>query len=169
VLDAGATPTVFSPDGDHQADQASIHYRLSEPAHVVVSYDGRRIIRGRFSKERDKVSWGGLVQGRLLAPGTYVLTVDAVDLAGNKSTNAQHVSVTIRYIALGVKRMVAHGGARIRVRVLTDAKRYSWTLGARKGRSSARELKLRAPNAKGTYRLTVTERGHSASASVVVG
>jgi FlgD Ig-like domain len=169
VLDAGSARPVFSPDGDHQADHVTIHYRLSEPAHVVVSLDGRRIIRGRFSKEKDKVSWDGRVGGRLLPPGRHVLTIGAVDLAGNKATEVQRVAVVIRYIALGAKRIVVRGGARVRVRVGTDAKRYSWKLGARSGKASARELTVRAPDAAGTYRLTVTERGHSAAASVVVG
>lgn len=168
VLDAGVTPKTFSPDGDHQADHVSIHYRFSEPAHVVVSLDGRRIIRGRFSKEKDKVSWEGRVRGRKLPPGTYVLTVGAVDLAGNAATKVQQVAVTLRYITLAARRIVVHGGARVHVGVSTDAKRYRWKLGARSGTASGRELALRAPNRAGTYRLTVVEHGHSSSASVVV-
>lgn len=168
VLDAGVTPKEFSPDHDHQFDTVEIHYRLSEDAHVVVFLDGTRIIRGRFSKETSKVTWGGMVRGRLLPPGTYVLTVGAVDLAGNKATKVQHVAVTLRYITLGARRVVAHGGARFHIRVSTDAKRYRWTLGARSGTASGRLLTLRAPKGAGTHRLTVTERGHSASASVIV-
>lgn len=169
VLDAGVTPKAFSPDGDHQADHVSIHYRFSEHAHVVVSLDGRRIIRGRFSREKDKVSWDGRVRGRLLAPGTYVLTVGAVDLAGNAATRVQRVAVTLRYITLRARRVVVRSGARFRIGVSTDARRYRWTLGVRSGRASGRVLTVRAPTARGTYRLTVTERGHSSSASVVVG
>lgn len=169
VLDAGATPEAFSPDHDHQADHVTIHYRLSEPAHIVVSLDGRRVIRGRFSKAKDKVTWDGTVHGTVLAPGTYVLTVGAVDLAGNKATRVQRVAVTIRYIALASRRVAVRGGARFRIRVSTDAKRYAWKLGSRTGKASGRVLTLRAPNGRGAYRLTVTERGHSASATVVVG
>lgn len=168
VLDAGVTPKEFSPDGDHQADHVAIRYRLSEPAHVVVSLDGRRIIRGRFSKEKDEVKWSGVVHGRLLPPGTYVLTVGAVDLAGNRAAKVQHVAVTLRYIALAARRVVVHAGGRVRIGVSTDAKRYRWTLGSRSGRASGHVLTLRAPSRAGTYRLTVTERGHSAAASVVV-
>jgi hypothetical protein len=168
VLDAGVTPKAFSPDGDKQFDTVEIRYKLSEDAHVLVFVDGRRIIRGRFSKPKDKVTWGGMLDGRTLPPGKYVLTVGAVDLAGNKATTVRRVVVTIRYIALSVRRVVVHGGARFHIRVATDAKRYGWTLGARSGHSSARTLRLRAPKAAGTYRLTLTERGHSASASVVV-
>lgn len=168
VLDAGAVRPVFSPDGDHQADEVTIHYRLSEPAHALVYLDGRRIIKSRSHAERNKVSWGGRVRGRLLPPGTYVLTVGAVDLAGNVARKVERVRVTLRYIALAPRRVVAHGGARFRVRVSTDAKRYRWRLAARTGTASGHELALRAPRGAGVYRLTVTERGHSASASVVV-
>ena len=168
VLDAGAVRPAFSPDGDHQADTVTIHYKLSEDAHALVFVGGQRIIRGRASKPKYKVSWNGTVHGRLLPPGRYVLTVGAVDLAGNRATKVQHVAVTLRYIALGAKRVVVRAGGRVRIGVSTDAKRYRWTLGARAGTGSGRVLKLRAPSAAGTYRLRVSERGHVDTASVVV-
>jgi hypothetical protein len=168
VLDAGVTPKAFSPDGDHQFDTVEIHYKLSEDAHVLVFLNGHRIIRGRFSKAKDKVTWGGKVDGNLLPPGTYVLTVGAVDLAGNVATTKQRVRVTLRYIALAVPRVVVSAGGRLKIGVSTDAKHYRWKLGARSGAASGHELKLRAPTARGTYRLTVTERGHAAAATVVV-
>ncbi|HEY5099446.1 MAG TPA: FlgD immunoglobulin-like domain containing protein [Gaiellaceae bacterium] len=168
VLDAGAVRPTFSPDGDHQSDTVTIHYKLSEEAHVVVLVNGHRIIRGRSSRPKDKVSWNGKVNGSLLSPGTYVLTVSAVDPAGNRSAKVQRVSVTLRYIALVAKRVVVRPGGQLRIGVSTDAKRYRWALGARRGTASGRELKLRAPAAAGTYRLVVSERGHSGSATVVV-
>lgn len=167
VLDAGVKPKAFSPDGDRQFDTVEIHYKLSEEAHVVVSLDGTRIIRGRFSKAKDKVTWNGVVRGRVLAPGTYVLTVGAVDLAGNVAKKVQHVAVTIRYIALGAKRVTVRAGSILRIRVSTDAKRYEWKLGSRSGKTSAHVLKVPVPRAHGTYRLVVTERGHSAAATVI--
>lgn len=168
VLDAGAVRPVFSPDGDHQSDTVSIHYKLSESAHVLVFLSGHRVIRGRFDKPKDKVSWAGTVGGKLLPPGTYVLTVGAIDLAGNRATQVQHVAVTLRYITLRTSRVVVRAAGRLRIGVSTDAKRYHWTLGARAGTGSGRVLKLRAPSAIGTYRLTVSERGHVDTASVVV-
>lgn len=168
VLDAGVTPKAFSPDGDHQFDTVEIHYTLNENAHVVVFVHGRRIIRGRFSKSKDKVTWGGTLNGKLLPPGRYVLTVGAVDLAGNVAQKVQHVAVTIRYIVLQKKRVTVQSRAVLRIGVSTDAKRYRWRLGARSGVASGHVLKVRAPAARGTYRLTVTERGHSAAATVVV-
>jgi len=168
VLAAGAVRPTFSPDGDHQSDTVTIHYKLSEDAHVVVFVNGHRIIRGRSSKSKDKVAWNGKVDGKLLPPGRYLLTISAVDPAGNRATQMKRVAVTIRYIALSAKRVTVRAGGRLRIGVSTDAKRYRWTLGARRGTASGKELKLRAPAATGTYRLVVTERGHSASATVVV-
>ncbi len=146
----------------------TIHYKLSEDAHVVVFVNGHRIIRGRSSKSKDKVAWNGKVDGKLLPPGRYLLTVSAVDPAGNRATQMKRVAVTIRYIAFSTKRVTVRAGGRLRIGVSTDAKRYRWTLGARRGTASGKELKLRAPAAAGAYRLVVTERGHSASATVVV-
>lgn len=168
VLDAGAVRPAFSPDGDHQADTVTIHYKLSGDAHALVFVHGRRIIRSRSHKAKDKVAWGGKVDGRLLPPGRYVLTVGAEDLAGNRATKVQHVAVTLRYITLGASRVVVRAGGRLRIGVSTDAKRYRWTLGARAGIGSGRVLKLRAPSVAGTYRLTVSERNHVDTASVVV-
>jgi hypothetical protein len=168
VLDAGAVRPAFSPDGDHQADTVTIHYRLSEDAHVLVYVNGQRIIRSRSHRTKDKVSWNGKVHGKLLSPGTYVLTVGAADLAGNRAAKVQHVSVRLRYIVLGAKRVVVRAGGRLRIGVSTDAKRYTWRLGARSGKGSGHVLKLSAPSAAGTYRLTVSEHGHVDTASVVV-
>jgi flagellar hook assembly protein FlgD len=168
VLDAGAVRSVFSPDGDHQSDTVTIHYKLSEDAHVLVFVDGKRILRGRSHKAKDKVSWNGKVSGRLLPPGSYTLVVSALDLAGNRAAEVQQVTVRLRYIALSAARVSVSPDARIRIRVSTDAKRYRWTLGSRAGFASGPVLKLRAPRAAGTYRLTVTERGHVDTAAVVV-
>lgn len=168
VLDAGAARPVFSPDGDHQFDTVTIHYKLSEDARVAVLFRGRRVILSRSHKAKNKVTWGGTVAGRLVPPGRYVLTVSAQDLAGNRATKVKQVAVTIRYIRLAVPRVIVGAGADVRIGVSTDAKRYRWTLGARSGVASGKVLKLRAPVVAGTYRLTVTERGHSDAATVVV-
>jgi hypothetical protein len=168
VLEAGAVRPVFSPDFDHQSDTVTIHYRLSEQAHVLVFVDGKRIIRGRSSKPKDKVSWNGKVNLRLLPPGRYVLTVSAADPAGNRATKDKQVTVTLRYITLEAKRVVVRAGGLLRIGVSTDAKRYHWALGSRHRTASGKVLKLRAPSAPGTYRLTVSERGHDAVATVVV-
>jgi flagellar hook assembly protein FlgD len=168
VLDAGAVRSVFSPDGDHQSDTVTIHYKLSEDAHVLVFVDGKRIVRGRSHKAKDKVSWNGKVNGKLLPPGQYTLVVSALDLAGNRAADVQQVAVRLRYIVLSAARVSVSPDARVRIRVSTDAKRYRWRLGSRSGFASGPVLKLRAPRVAGTYRLTVTERGHVDTAAVVV-
>jgi hypothetical protein len=169
VLAAGSVRPDFSPDGDHQSDTVTIHYKLSEDAHPLVYVNGHRIIRGRSSQQKNKVSWGGKVDGKLLPPGTYVLSVGAVDLAGNAAVKMQHVAVTLRYIELLQRRFDnMHAGGTFHVVVSTDAKRYRWSFAGRKGVSSARRLKLHVPAARGTYRLVVTEDGRSDRATVVV-
>lgn len=169
VLDAGAVRPDFSPDGDHQSDTVTIHYKLSEDAHALVYVNGHRIIRSRSHLTKDKVSWSGKVNGRLLPPGTYVLSVGAVDLAGNTAVKMQHVAVTLRYIQLLQSRFDnMRPGGTFHVNVSTDVKRYHWSFAGRKGVSSQRRLKLRTPSAHGRYVLTVTEDGHSDHATVFV-
>lgn len=171
VTGARAVPSEFSPDGDHQADKVSLHYSLSKPAHVLVFVDGRRVVRGRSHRPRGKVDWNGTVGGELLPPGTYVLTVGAVDPAGNRTPAAQdaQVRVQLRYILLANRRITGvKPGKRFQIGVSTDAKRYRWTLGRRSGVAAGPVLTLRAPTTRGTYRLTVRERGHLDRALVVV-
>jgi len=162
----------FSPDGDHRADSVSIRYALSKEAHVRVYLGDHLLIRGRSHKAEGAVVWSGTVNGRLLPPGTYTLAIGAVDLAGNSTPLARrgHVRVELRYITLANHRLtgIAAGG-RFDIGVSTDAKSYTWRLGARTGIASGPDLKLRAPRTRGTYRLTVTERGHSDHAVVIVG
>ena len=105
---------------------------------------------------------------KLLPPGTYVLTVSAVDQAGNRASKVQPVAVTLRYVTLGAKRVAVAAGAQVRIGVSTDAKRYRWRLGTREGFASGRILKVRAPARAGRYALTVSEHGHVDTAAVVV-
>ena len=171
VTDAHAVRGEFSPDGDHQADTVTLRYSLSKEAHVLVFLDGRRVIRGRAHRTTGKLEWGGLVDGRLLPPGTYVLTIGAVDVAGNRTPPAEdaHVRVQLRYILLANRRITGvKAGKRFQIGVSTDAKGYRWTLGKRSGVAGGSVLTLRAPSKRGTYRLTVRERGHVDRALVVV-
>ena len=168
-----ATPnrTQFSPDGDGRVDAVRVDYTLSKPAHLLVFLDGKRITLTRLHRARDAFTWNGRAGGRRLPPGTYTLTLGAVDLAGNSTPLAlrAHVRVELRYITLASRRISGvAAGRRFDIGVSTDARHYSWKLGARKGVASGPVLKLRAPARRGKYRLTVTEAGHSDSAVVVV-
>jgi flagellar hook capping protein FlgD len=148
----------------------AIRYDLSEQAHALVYLDGRRIIRGRPIRQRDKVKWAGTLGGRPLPPGSYVLSVGAQDDAGNVTPAAsrKNVTVVVRYIVLAPARLAVRSGARFKVHVHTAAPRYTWRLGHRHGAQRGKVLRLRAPTTPGTYRLVVSENGHAATAVVRV-
>jgi hypothetical protein len=156
----------FSPDGDQQADFVRIAYELSKPAHVVLYRDDHSVLRSYRHPARGSISW----RGDDLRPGTYTLYLGAVDLAGNSTPIASRLRfrVTIRYIALASKRIVVRAGGPLQVGVATDAKRYTWQLGKRKGAATSPVLRVRAPGRPGRYTLTVRERGHVARAAVIV-
>jgi hypothetical protein len=160
----------FSPDGDGQADFVRIKYELSKPAHVLVYLDGHRILRTLAHQPSGSVSWYGVANGSRLPAGAYTLEVAARDLAGNSTPLADRwrVHVRIRFVQLASHRLAVSAGGRFEVGVSTDATRYSWQLGKRKGIASGPVLRLRASDRRGRYTLTVTERDHSERAAVVV-
>jgi hypothetical protein len=172
VVAARPNRTQISPDGDRIGDTVTIHYVLNKPVrHVFVYLHGRRIIRGRSHQPRGGVVWTGMLDGRVLKPGLVTLSVGAVDLAGNVTPAADRARVTIeiRYIRLASRHITGVApGAVFDIGVSTDAKLYRWRLGARHGVKAGPLLRLRAPARPGTYRLVVTERGHSDAATVVV-
>jgi hypothetical protein len=171
VVQAKANRGAFSPDGDGQSDSIKIHYKLSEGAHALLYVRGKQVVRTRFAPRSGSLTWYGRVNGVPLPQGTYTLRIGAADAAGN-ATPAAHrreVVVRVRYIQLArhTIRSIA-AGTRFGVRVDTDARSYSWTLGASSGRSRAHLLVVRAPAGPGRYRLVVTEGGHRDAATVVV-
>ena len=171
IVDAHPSRPELSPDGDHLGDTVSIEYTLSKPGYVLVTYRGRRIIRGRSHKLHGAVVWTGRVGGKVLKPGDVTLLVGAVDAAGNKTPLAGRwpVTVRIRYILLANRHITGvRAGKRFDIGVSTDAKRYRWRLGARAGIASGPVLTLRAPATAGTYRLVVLAHGHTDAATVVV-
>jgi hypothetical protein len=163
---AGAKPVLLAGPGRTVA----IHYAFNEPANPVVYLGSRQIIRGRATRERDKVKWGGGSLDGPLPAGTYVLSIAARDAAGNETPPAsrKHVAVVLRYVEVTPSRVVAHAGKRFRVGVRTVARRYTWHLGGREGSSRRRVLRLRAPTTPGTYRLVVAAHGNATTALVRV-
>jgi hypothetical protein len=147
-----------------------IRYAFSEPAHAVVYLDGRRIIVGRRTRPHDKVKWAGTLAGGSLRPGRYVLSVGAQDVAGNETPASERkdVTVVVRYVQLTPQRLTVRSGGRVKVRVKTSARRYTWRLGHQHGARRGRVLRLRAPSTPGTYRLVVAENGHATTAVVRV-
>ena len=163
--------SIFSPDGDHQADFVRIRYELSKPAHVQLYIGGTRILRTYRHGARGSFSWYGRdADGRPLPPGSYGLQVGAVDAAGNGTPVAKrwHIRVRIRFIELASTRIVVRGGTRFSIGVSTDAKRYVWRLGGRKSFATGPVLRLLASTRRGRYTLTVSERGHVDRATVIV-
>ena len=162
----GGTPVLLAAPGRTIA----IHYELSERAHAVVYLGSHKITAGRATRQDDKIKWAGTLGGRRLPAGTYVLSVGAQDLAGNKTPAADRLQVTVelRYIQLSPERITARAGRPFKVHVETAASHYGWRLGHRHGSRHGRSLKLRAPSTPGTYRLVVTEHGHSATAALRV-
>lgn len=170
VTDLTQNRDVFSPDGDKQADYVRFSYVLSKPAHVLVYLGGRRVLKTHFYPQRGNVSFYGLARNGLLRPGHYTLEFGAVDLAGNTTPESERVRVHVklRYIVLASRHIVTRAGQTFEIGVSTDAVRYRWTLGERKGRNGGAVLRLRAPDKPGRYMLTVSERGHADRARVVV-
>ena len=160
----------FSPDGDKQADTITAHYELTKPAHVLAYIGGTRFINTQAHQSSGKFTWDGTVHGIPLRAGTYTIELGAKDLAGNSTPIADRwrLHVTIRFIRLASRHIVAQRGKQFAVGVSTDARRYAWKLGNRTGVASGPVLSIRAPNSRGRFTLSVTEHGHSDQAAVVV-
>ena len=168
LQDVSLRPTLFSPDGDRRRDILSVRYRLNEPGRGELYVDGRRRVLTRFPRTEERIDWHGKVDGRPLARGTYAVQVAAFDRAGNRADRTARVLVTVRYVALGRKRIVALAGGRFALRISSDARRLRWTLGARSGFVAPGTLRLRAPLQPGRYTLTLAANGHTARAAVFV-
>jgi hypothetical protein len=171
IQSAAPNRPAFSPDGDRQADAVTLRYSLSEPAFVLAYLGGHRIVRGRFHRPSGSFSWSGTLGARRLPPGTYVLSIGAVDLAGNNTPVARraHVRVRLRYITLASHRIgLVRPRGRVTIGVSTDVRRYAWRLRSRHGFANGPLLTVAAPANAGRYRLVVTEHGHSDSAVIVV-
>lgn len=167
VVSASAGNGVLSPGSGRSL---VIRYAFSERANAVVYLGGRQIIRGRPTQERDKVKWAGKVDGSPVAAGTYVLSVGARDAAGNETPAAERktVRVVVSYIDVAPKVVSVRPGGRFAVHVETRTPRYTWRLGGRHGAKRGNILRLHAPTTQGTYRLFLTEHGHTAIALVRV-
>lgn len=160
----------FSPDGDKQADSLVVHYELTKPSHVIAYIGGTRFINTQAHRSSGHFTWDGTVHGVPLRAGSYTIELGAKDLAGNSTPVADRwrIHVTIRFIQLASRHIVARRGMPFQIGVSTDARRYTWKLGSRTGVASGPVLRVRAPRQKGRFTLTVTENGHSDQAAVVV-
>jgi hypothetical protein len=122
-----ATPKVFSPDGDGQADRVLYRYRSSEAGRTQVFVDDVFAVRARRPAGVTQVRWRGHLDGDLAEPGTHSTWLTVVDAAGNESRPTRSVVVRIRYVELGaVPKSVRQGGFLV-FRIGADAKRVSWS------------------------------------------
>lgn len=175
VLDTKA-PKVLSASGLKRVLLAgpgrsvAIRYTLNEQAHAVVYLGRHQIILSRRTRPSGKVKWAGTLYGKPLRPGSYVLSVGAIDAAGNETPAAGRKSVTVvvRYITIAPVTITVRAGSQLAVRVETVAPRYTWHLDRRSGSRRGKALRLRAPAKPGRYRLVVSEHGHTATAVVRV-
>jgi flagellar hook capping protein FlgD len=163
-------PAVFSPDGDFQHETVRIHYQTSEKAQAILYVDGDRRTTVNRLVRAGKLDWGGKAARRLrLRPGPHLVRLRALDAAGNLSRPTRAVVVRIRYIDVSPHVLRVKSGARVRVRVISDAKpvRYSWHFGSLHRRGRGHRLVFRAGQ-PGRYVLRVAANGHVARALVTV-
>jgi hypothetical protein len=157
--------TTVSPDGDAHHDYLTVFFHSSEPVRAELFANGRLAVKLKSFKA-DSVQWGRR-NGMPTRPGVYRLRLGAIDEAGNAGPRTPVFTVRIRYIELSRRVVDVRTGRKIAVRVSTDAHFYNWRIGSRHGRVRSRRLVL-AAGAPGRYQLVVSERGHRASATVVV-
>jgi len=155
-------PRVISPDGDGRADAVTLRYEVSEPSQALLLVNGRQEIETALGKSA--VRWSPRGRKR----GSYRLSVAAVDEAGNRTRPTGPFDVRIRYVDIAAKVIRARPRAGFAVQVSTDAQRYVWRLGRRRGSARVRILRLRAPVNPGRYPLVVEVSGRRDSALVVV-
>jgi hypothetical protein len=154
---------LFSPDGDHRAEQVNVQYTFNEPAYAILYVDGRKVATSFRKKPVGAIQW----YGRRRKPGDYRLALAAQDLAGNMAGSTRAFTVRLRYIDL-FKHKFTPRGRILRVRVSTDAKTVGWRLGRTRGNAKPPLMRLPVPSKPGRYRLTVTANGHRERAIVVV-
>ena len=155
-------PRVISPDGDGRADALTIRYETNEPAQAVLLVNGRQEVETALGKTA--IRWSPRGRRR----GSYQLSVAAVDAAGNRTRETGPFDVRIRYVNIAAEVIRARPRAGFSIQVSTDARRYRWRLGSRRGSARVRTLRLRAPAAPGRYALVVEVGGRRDSALVVV-
>jgi len=168
VVALSVRPSVFSPDRDGRGERVTVHYRLDQEGQAMLFVNGVRRVLARPKHVSGDLRWYGQVDGGSLPPGTYALTVAAIDLAGNRSKIVSAGTVRIRYVELDKQAYRVRAGALLVATVSTDARQVGWRLAGRHGTAKAPVLRLRAPKASGAYALYVTVRNHAAKARVTV-
>jgi FlgD Ig-like domain len=185
------SPDFISPDGAGKANSVRLRFSgASRRARLLVYRTDvsppRLVARRPVKRGATAVRWDGRIAGGEPAPtGNYLLAVRAQDAAGNvgpprlpppRATVRGHPGVAVRYLAAARSLQPVAAGALTRFRVLTDGRRYRWSM-RRLGRarvlargSSRREtLTVRAPRGtSGVALLTVRVGVHRYSTPLAV-
>ncbi|MHB8642351.1 MAG: FlgD immunoglobulin-like domain containing protein [Gaiellaceae bacterium] len=151
-------PHIVAP-GKH----AAVIYRLDGPARVTVFANGKQVVVGRASKPSWKLNW----YAERTRPGTYRLTVVAVDAAGNRSATRRAGTVLIP-LHVSVKRVRTTAGASFAVGLATDGRAYHWNFAGAEGVSRAQRLVLQAPAQAGRYTVVIRQDKLAHRVAVVV-
>jgi hypothetical protein len=159
--------TLIAPGAVGRPQLVSVPYTLSAHGHGVLFADGHRVELTYRAPLRGVLEWKGLIEGRPVPPGRYTLEIAVQDDAGNRTKPVAFAHVSVRYLELDLRRIAAPPRTPITVRVLIGPARVRWFFDGRRG-SALHVIRLRAPRARGRYRLYVSGGGHAASALVVV-
>jgi flagellar hook assembly protein FlgD len=118
----------FSPDGDGLADVVGVNYEADGPAAPLVYVGDQLALERRLRRGRSHVIWDGTVDGEVLPPGTYRVTLRVRDRAGNISRESERDLVELRYITLSAGVFRVRPGARLTFGVDADAPEWGWRL-----------------------------------------
>jgi hypothetical protein len=164
----------FSPDGDRRADVLRVGYRADGPGGPLLYVGDQLVVEKPPRRPRSEVRWGGRVDGELLPPGQYRLTLRVRDPAGNLSRESERVTVELRYITLSAGVFRVPAGGVLTFGVDADASEWGWRLqrlrggklrrvvlqGERQGATANVRLR-RAAVAPGRYQLQVYLTGQN--------
>jgi hypothetical protein len=147
--------------------KAKVRYKVSEPARGIVYVDGRRVVVSLFHPLEGKLDLYLRVRGADLPRGPHMVSVGAVDLAGNVGPASPPQRIVVRYVELARKALTVRAGGVIAVRY-SGAGTVRWRLDGRTGISRHGTVRIRAPLTPGRYGLFVLQDGHADRAIVTV-
>jgi hypothetical protein len=168
----------------NRANRRAVMAAVKKPARLPVfsvwrtdTAKPRRVVEVLPRAGLRRGTWDGRVGGEPAPPGTYMITAEAQDAAGNVASAPRElppptsgpgeggVGVLVRPIAITPLLQAVTAGTPARVQVDAGGRRYSWSLrnsdGERvsRGRSRASRLTVRVPaGPAGAYVLTVRTR-----------
>jgi hypothetical protein len=159
---------LISPGSVGEPGLVLVPYTLSARGHGILFVDGRRVSFTYRQPLHGVLQWNGTLAGQPAPPGRYTLEIAVQDEAGNRSKPIRVGEVTVRYLKLSPTRIVVRRRARFSIAVVIGPARVTYLFHGVRSSTGSRRLRLRAPKARGRYRLYVEGAGHGASALVVV-